>query len=664
MDGEANFPDITIVDWHYDLTNLTPSGITLKIPEGQYAIGEEILIKDHQNWKLVGAGSDKTRLFSPKGVGAQIIALFAPGTEIRDFEFQGNLLEESYGFHVKARSDRVGQSASETYLPQSGYIPHGVLFSQGSHGSRASNLIIKNVGTRAIGAASADNVWAENIQVVLSEGQHAYIGWLVQWSDAVGGGCINCSVTSPTLVAGFETFKSKGTQFIDCKTINAIVAANGSGGFLFKNMKLEVLPDSQDPLWFSEYQPMVNINANIGTGNFESLGGRIENISIKQTGYINAKKDIMAGININENNPNVAIQGGVYEAPHYASPSKLWGPLGINSTGKKTVVSDFRVIGKTRVEQFGYGNITLTDGAVRNSVADLIVKKGTKVVLENNRSNSNLTPVIAAIPAQSGKENEPFSLAISVTDANNSANDTLNINQTLTFSLDSKAPQGMSIDSASGVLTWTPIEEQGPGIHSVTVRVTDNGAPALSGTKTFNVAVSEANVAPIIEPISDQNINEGESLSLSVVAKDADFPIQKLTYAIGLDAPSGMAIDDTGVISWTPSVDQAITRPYVIDLLVSDGVDTITVPIKINVSNAFEDKSPVLISAGRSSISDLGLQVLWQGRALASYTVESTSDFVNWSPVTVVTADTNGLITFIDSSGMSFPLRFFRLVKR
>src|SRR5207249_4935884 len=67
---------------------------------------------------------------------------------------------------------------------------------------------------------------------------------------------------------------------------------------------------------------------------------------------------------------------------------------------------------------------------------------------------------------------------------------------TLTFTLVS-SPTGMTIDSSSGAISWTPTEAQGPSTNTVTVRVTDNGSPVLSDTKSFTVTVREVNSAPV-----------------------------------------------------------------------------------------------------------------------------------------------------------------------
>jgi hypothetical protein len=60
----------------------------------------------------------------------------------------------------------------------------------------------------------------------------------------------------------------------------------------------------------------------------------------------------------------------------------------------------------------------------------------------------------------------------------------------LTFELLS-APAGVELNPATGVLTWTPTEAQGPATNTIVLRVTDNGTPPLSATNTMTVIVRE-----------------------------------------------------------------------------------------------------------------------------------------------------------------------------
>jgi len=62
--------------------------------------------------------------------------------------------------------------------------------------------------------------------------------------------------------------------------------------------------------------------------------------------------------------------------------------------------------------------------------------------------------------------------------------------QGLSYSLVGTVPSGAAIDASSGVLSWTPAAAQAGQIYTLTVRVTDDGAPALYAEQQFTVAVA------------------------------------------------------------------------------------------------------------------------------------------------------------------------------
>ena len=102
------------------------------------------------------------------------------------------------------------------------------------------------------------------------------------------------------------------------------------------------------------------------------------------------------------------------------------------------------------------------------------------------------------------------------------------------------APAGAAI-SASGVITWTPAENQGPGTHSFSVRVTDNGTPPLSDTHNFTVTVNEVNTAPTLPPQADRTVDELTPLTVNNPATDAELPVNGLTYEL-IAPPPGASI--------------------------------------------------------------------------------------------------------------------------
>ncbi|MFN7141423.1 MAG: peptidoglycan DD-metalloendopeptidase family protein, partial [Limisphaerales bacterium] len=91
-------------------------------------------------------------------------------------------------------------------------------------------------------------------------------------------------------------------------------------------------------------------------------------------------------------------------------------------------------------------------------------------------------------------------------------NFTVSLPNVLTYSLEPGAPEGATIHPSTGVFTWTPTEQQGPGVYEIGVRVTDNGVPAMFDTKTFTVTVNEVNQAPVLASISDKIVNAGSTL--------------------------------------------------------------------------------------------------------------------------------------------------------
>src|SRR5438045_37646 len=145
-------------------------------------------------------------------------------------------------------------------------------------------------------------------------------------------------------------------------------------------------------------------------------------------------------------------------------------------------------------------------------------------------------------------EQTTLNVSASATDADIPAN-------SLTFALVS-APTGMTINPASGAISWTPTEAQGPSTNTVSVSVTDNGVPLFRLTNTFQVNVNEVNLAPVSLHDALPMMAEQTTLNVSASATDADIPANSLTFAL-VSSPTGMTINSaSGAISWTPTEGQ------------------------------------------------------------------------------------------------------------
>lgn len=178
-------------------------------------------------------------------------------------------------------------------------------------------------------------------------------------------------------------------------------------------------------------------------------------------------------------------------------------------------------------------------------------KEGKITVADVNRA-----PVLQEPGSKTVKENEEVSFTLQATDE-----DTDN---TMKYSAQN-LPQGASFDAASGHFSWKPGFDQA-GDYSVTFMVSDGKEEK---TVSADIKVQNVNRKPQISGPSSEEVQEGQSVSLSYSATDADN--DELTFsADGL--PSGASIDSrSGSLSWQTSEGQA--GSYSITVKVSDGTD-------------------------------------------------------------------------------------------
>lgn len=140
----------------------------------------------------------------------------------------------------------------------------------------------------------------------------------------------------------------------------------------------------------------------------------------------------------------------------------------------------------------------------------------------------------------------------------------------LMYSLED-APAGAAIDSKTGVLSWTPSEEQGPAKYTMKVHVAATERPDVAATQSLTINVQEANQPPVLDKIEDQLLKGKGTLTLTISGRDADIPAQQLKYGLLKGgAPPGSKIDEkTGEFTWAPKSVKANTD-YVVTVLITD----------------------------------------------------------------------------------------------
>jgi len=120
----------------------------------------------------------------------------------------------------------------------------------------------------------------------------------------------------------------------------------------------------------------------------------------------------------------------------------------------------------------------------------------------------NSSPVIESDPVTTAKEGAIYTYDVEATDPNE---------DTLTYSL-TVNPTGMTINSTTGVITWTPTESQ-IGENEVVVEVSDGNR---SATQSFTITVDETLLTSIVVLPASTSIAAGSSETISSVTAHYD----------------------------------------------------------------------------------------------------------------------------------------------
>ena len=203
-----------------------------------------------------------------------------------------------------------------------------------------------------------------------------------------------------------------------------------------------------------------------------------------------------------------------------------------------------------------------------------------------------------------------------------------NSGQILTYSLDAGAPAGATINGSTGAFSWTPTEAQGPGSFPITIRATDNGSPALSGTAAITVSVTEVNVAPVVTSPGNQTIDELATLAFTVTATDADLPANTIAWSLDAGAPAGATIGaGTGAFSFTPTEAQGPGSFPVTIRATDNGTPALSGTAAITITVNEVNVAPVVTNPGNKTTNEL---------AALAFTVTATdadlpANTITWS---------------------------------
>lgn len=124
-------------------------------------------------------------------------------------------------------------------------------------------------------------------------------------------------------------------------------------------------------------------------------------------------------------------------------------------------------------------------------------------------------------------------------------------------------PYGFAVEPTGNLLIGAAASA--PGQNDMLIRLSPEGSilanfdagprQQISGivVSTVRVGTPPTNAPPRIDPIPDQVVNEGSSITFLVTATDPDSPPQVVTFSLEPGAPSGATMSQDGRFSWTPN---------------------------------------------------------------------------------------------------------------
>ncbi|MDA1274719.1 MAG: immunoglobulin domain-containing protein [Verrucomicrobia bacterium] len=264
-------------------------------------------------------------------------------------------------------------------------------------------------------------------------------------------------------------------------------------------------------------------------------------------------------------------------------PNTLTFALGAGAPAGATIDATTGLFSWTPSPAAGPSTNTIGVIVTDNGVPRLIANQTFRVVVQS----LNRAPVISPIGNQTVAEETPFALAVLATDADLPA-------QTLAYSI-TGAPNGMSINSASGLIAWTPTEDHGPSTNRITIRVADNGVPPQAASQEVTVVVTEVNRPPSLAGVPNQTLIVGNSLNVQLQATDVDLPPNILSYNLGAGAPAGVTVNaGTGLISWTPTAAQGLSTNNFSVTVTDNGTPNLSTNVTFRVVVALSNAAPTL----------------------------------------------------------------------
>lgn len=293
----------------------------------------------------------------------------------------------------------------------------------------------------------------------------------------------------------------------------------------------------------------IRVNISVTESNLPPVIAAVTNVAIPEGSLLS--------FNLTANDPDLPANNFVFELVGAVPPG-----LSLSATGLLTWLPD---------ETFGGSTQTVTYRVVDDGVPSRSSTGEVRIAV----AEVDNPPLFVQPAPQIIDEGTTLNLQLVATDPEGAA---------VRFSIDGTVPAGFQLNNDTGVVTWTPTEDQGPNNYVILIRATENTPDRLSVVRELAVQVREVNQSPVLGPISSVTVMEGSVVIFTASATDADRPSQQLRFSLDAGAPAGASIDEaTGQFHWETDGDVGNATNTVVVRVTDDGPGSLSASRTFNV---------------------------------------------------------------------------------
>ncbi|MGF1739468.1 putative Ig domain-containing protein, partial [Photobacterium satsumensis] len=239
--------------------------------------------------------------------------------------------------------------------------------------------------------------------------------------------------------------------------------------------------------------------------------------------------------------------------------------------------------------------------------------------------NVNDAPSISGTPATSVQQDANYSFTPIASDIDN---------DDLTFSIENQ-PSWVSFNTASGVLSGTPTNDDVGTTSNISIKVSD-GTETVSLT-AFNLEVVNVNDAPSISGSPATSVNQDAVYSFSPSYSDADS--DDLTFSIENQPAWTNFHPGTGVLSGLPTNGDVGTSSNIV-ISVSDGIETASLAAfnleVVNVNDAPTISGSPATSVNQDAVYSFSPSYSDADSDDLTFSIENQPSWTNFNPATGV----------------------------